>query len=147
MLAGLLSLQLAELTKIQLRCMTTPPTASNGRQVYISIFLICNFDLIGIFLSSWLQLEASLLLTLPVFLEQEPYHPQLAMALTCKCVSSFMSWPAARQAAPGVWWKRNWLQVSVFLSWWPYPRTLPVPTEQRNKRLPRIMELRRKKKE
>ena len=45
--AGLLSLQQVEETKPQQRCMTTPmPT--NGRQVCISLFLICNFDLISI---------------------------------------------------------------------------------------------------
>ena len=106
-MAGLLSLQQAELDKQQLRCMTTPPTATNGRQVYISIFLICNFDLIGIFLSFWLQLGACQLLTLPISEEQEPCHPQLAMGLTYKCMSSFMNWAAARQAAPGVWWNRS----------------------------------------
>ena len=64
-MAGPLSLQQVDMTKKKLKC-TTTPTATNGRQVYISIFLICNFDLIGIFLSFWLQLEACLLLTLPV---------------------------------------------------------------------------------
>ena len=47
-MAGLLSLQQVDGTKPQQRCMTTPmPT--NGRQVCISLFLICNFDLISIF--------------------------------------------------------------------------------------------------
>ena len=46
-MAGLLSLQQVEATKPQQRCMTTPmPT--NGRQVCISLFLICNFDLISV---------------------------------------------------------------------------------------------------
>ena len=145
--AGLLSLQLVDINKQQLRCMTTPPTVTNGRQVYISIFLICNFDLIGIFLSFWLQLEACQLLTLPILWEQEPCHPQLAMGLTYKCRSTFLSWPAAHQAAHGARCLRSWQQVSMLLLWWLYPTTLLAPTEQRNKWLPRIMELRRKKKE
>ena len=46
-MAGLLSLQLVDGNKLQQRCMITPmPT--NGRQVCISLFLICNFDLISI---------------------------------------------------------------------------------------------------
>ena len=139
-MAGLLSLQQAEEIKQQRRC-TTTPTATNGRQVYISIFLICNFDLIGIFLSFWLQLEACLLLTLPISMEQEPCHQQLAMGLTCKCGSSFMNWAAARQAAPGVLWNRSWqvLKVSDFRSWWLYLRPLQVPTDQRIKWLQRII--------
>ena len=124
-MVGLLSLQQADLDKQQLRCMTTP-TATNGRQVYISIFLISNFDLIGIFLSFLLQLEASQLLTLPVSMEQKPCHPQLAMGLTYKCGSFFMNWAAVRQAAPGVWWNRSWQQESIMQWWWLYPRTLHV---------------------
>ena len=146
-MAGLLSLQQAELDKQQLRCMTTPPTATNGKQVYISIFLICNFDLISIFLSFLLQLEACQRLTLPISMEQEPCHPQLAMGLTYKWMSSFINWAAACQAAPGVWWIKSYLKVSYGQSWWLYPRTLLAPTEQRNKWLLRIMELGRKKRE
>ena len=131
-MVGLLSLQQEGLDKQQLRC-TTTPTATNGKQVYISLFLICNFELISIFLSFWLQLKASLRLTHPHSLEQEPCQPQLAMGLTYRCMSSFMNWGAACQAAPGVWWNRSWQQESPLGLWWLYPRTLLAPTEQRNK--------------
>ena len=139
-MAGLLSLQQAEVDKQQLRCMTTP-TATNGRQVYISIFLICNFDLISIFLSFWLQLKACQLLKCqkcPVSEEQAPCHPQLAMGLTYKWMSSFMNWGAPQQAATGAWWNRSWQQKSNMGLWWLYPTTLLAPTEQRNKWLLRV---------
>ena len=128
-MVGLLSLQQAEVDKQQLRCMTTP-TATNGKQVYISLFLICNFELISIFLLFWLQLEASLLHTHPISMEQE--HPQLAIGLTYKCMITCMSWPVHQVLVPGVWWNRSYRQVSDGQWWWLCQATICAPTQVRN---------------
>ena len=128
-MAGLLSLQQVEEGKTQQRCMTTPmPT--NGRQVCISLFLICNFDLISIFFFSfWLQLEAYQLHMIPIFKEQKPCHPQLVMEPICKMKNSCTILVAPPAPAIGVKWPNNCLHQSGRQLWCISLTASPAPTD------------------
>ena len=129
-MAGLLSLQQVEEAKPQQRCMITPmPT--NGKQVCISLFLICNFDQLVFLFSFWLQLEAYQLHIITLSREQEPCHPQLVMEPICNCTSSYTSLVALPAPAIGVKWPNNCLHQSTGQLWCISLTASPASTDQK----------------